>query len=75
VFWIGAANSERGTTADVVDEVLRARMNGLKTEKRHELVIEGDALLDAIDPEDDMGDTIDFQSVAGIRRPRHGATA
>jgi len=74
VLWIGAANSERGTTADVVDEVVGARINGLKTEKRHELVIEGDALLDAIDPEDDMGDAIDFQSVAGIRRG-HGAAA
>jgi hypothetical protein len=48
-------------------------MNGMKTEKRHELVIEGDALLDAIDPEDDVSHTIDVQSLTRIRRRRHGA--
>jgi hypothetical protein len=38
---------------------IAAWLDGLKAEKRHQLVIEGDALLDAIDPEDDVGHAID----------------
>src|SRR2546423_11733318 len=70
VLRIGSANPQRRAAADVVDEVLGAHSDGSQAEKWHQLVIEGDALDDAIDPEDDVCDAVDFHSAGRVHHAR-----
>ena len=57
-------NPHRRATANVVDEEVRARRNGLQPEERHHEVVEGDALADPLDPEDHVRDPVDLDPVA-----------
>ena len=70
VLGVRAANPERRAAADVIDEVLGAHGDGSQAEKRHQLVIEGDALGDAIDPEDHVCDAVHFHSAGEVRHAR-----
>ena len=70
VLRIGKADPERRAPTDVVDELLRARLDGVEPEERHQAVIEGDALGDPVHPEDQVGDAVDLDSLLGAHRGR-----
>src|SRR5262249_25069380 len=57
---VGAADPDRRAAADVVDEVVGARLDRIEAEEGHHPVVEGDALLDPVRPEDDVRDAVDL---------------
>jgi len=64
----------RGPPADALDELGRPRLDRPQPEERHQPVVEGDALSDPVDPQDQVSHPVYLDPTRFALHGRHGSS-